>query len=74
MSKENADQRAFPVTNGGVVHPGLTKREFIAALAMQGLLANSVVVLPTGINDDKSFEQFSKASVKYADELLKQLE
>jgi len=47
---------------------GLTKREYFAAMAMQGLLSN-----PEQINTT-NFEWVAVHSVGYADELLKQLE
>jgi hypothetical protein len=64
---ENGKQMAFPgqLVNGEV-HIGLTKREYFAALAMQGLLANSDIVV--------SIEEITKESVRYADSLLKTLE
>ena len=52
-------------------HDGLTKREYFAAMALQGLLASPGTL-------DGSFEKnaktFSQASVILADELLKQLD
>lgn len=51
---------------------GLTKREYFAGLAMQGLLA-----LPdkgTFGSFDEAIEWMCEVSVKFADELLKQLE
>ena len=51
---------------------GLTKREHYAGLAMQGLLA-----LPdkgTFGSFDEAIEWMCEVSVKFADELLKQLE
>lgn len=53
-------------------YSGLTKREHYAGLAMQGLLA-----LPdkgTFGSFDEAIERICEASVKFADELLKQLE
>jgi hypothetical protein len=53
------------------VHPyeyaqerGLTKREYFAALAMQGMMAN---------NRDGSSQLFAELSVKMADALIKAL-
>ena len=46
---------------------GLTKREYFAGLAMQGILASSV-----GRSLSRTF--VATESVNYADELLKQLE
>ena len=51
---------------------GLTKREYFSVLAMQGLLA-----LPdkgTYSSFDEAIERICEVSVKFADELLKQLE
>ena len=51
---------------------GLSKREYFAGLAMQGLLA-----LPdkgTFASFDGAVERICEVSVKFADELLKQLE
>ena len=51
---------------------GLTKREYFSVLAMQGLLA-----LPdkgTYGSFDEAIERICEVSVKFADELLKQLE
>ena len=59
---ENGKQMAFPTKLvNGELHTGLTKREYFAAMAMQGYIA-------TG--------KGSSASdwVRYADELLKVLE
>ena len=53
-------------------YSGLTKREHYAGLAMQGLLA-----LPdkgTFASFDEAIEWMCEVSVKFADELLKQLE
>lgn len=74
---ENADKPISPVANeyGHLTHEmhhesnslsGLSKREYFAGLAMQGILAN---------NDEIPFaENIAKISIKFADELLKQLE
>ena len=45
---KNADNRAFPFTydNTTNVEPGLTKREYFAAMAMQGILANQKYEAP----------------------------
>lgn len=78
---KNSDQPAFPVTDemisrgyeysGESVFTGLTKREKIAAMAMQGILANTntisnVAYTPGG--------EVAKVSVAYADALLAELE
>lgn len=68
---KNRNQNAYPVTiedngNPSVTHLGLTKREYFAALAMQGLLACPDI--------SASREDIAEESVKQADELLKVLE
>lgn len=68
---ENKNQPVSPATihkvKGEEVEtvsfPGLSKREYFAGLAMQGLINN--------VNSDKFI---AEAAVKLADELLKQLE
>ena len=77
---KNGDKSAFPTeievhTAFGSTKRaeiGLTKREHYAGLAMQGLLA-----LPdkgTYGSFDEAIERICEVSVKFADELLKQLE
>ena len=67
--KTNPNESAFAKSafyhpEGGIDSPqsGLTKREYFAGLAMQGLLSEG----STG-----SFENIAKESVKFADELIK---
>lgn len=72
---KNKDQPVNPVTiqkeKGDdtviVTYPGLTKREYFAAMAMQGLLANKFTSV-------WEIEKVCLHSIMYADELLKQLE
>jgi len=67
--KESAFPASYPGLDGGTVtHYGLTKREYYAAKAMQGLstLAFSHVIV--------SPEWVAKASVDHADALIKALE
>jgi hypothetical protein len=84
---KNADKPVYPVHGGydgddprnHTIGGGLTKREYFAAMAMQGILAN-----PTETRENKSLlqaklidsslETVCKQSIRYADELLKQLE
>lgn len=63
----------FPAI-GGVNPIGLTKREYFAGLAMQGLLAAGNGV--TGENGDESTKStdIARGSVAYADALLAELE
>ena len=57
-------------------HPGLTKREKIAAMALQGLLASSEELRLKGEMRParKSSDMLCAAAIQMADELLKQLE
>lgn len=84
---KNADKPIYPTTSQKIneteffeynlpnkekQYSGLTKREYFSGLAMQGLLA-----LPdkgTFGSFDEAIEWICKVSVKFADELLKQLE
>jgi divalent metal cation (Fe/Co/Zn/Cd) transporter len=74
----NQDKPAFPVSkemceqkNEIEEYPyGLTKREYFAAMAMQGLLAAC-----TGLKISNAIlEKIPEASVKFSDALLKELE
>lgn len=64
---ENGKQPAFASTDGKTfANDGLTKREYFAALAMQGLMACPDI--------SGSREIIAEESVKQADALLKALE
>ena len=74
----NGNDSAFSkpafVSQQGVVDPpqeGLTKREYFAGLAMQGLLRNHLMI---DTMNEYSKDWISKHSILIADELLKQLE
>jgi len=67
---ENSKQSAFPrgfQDNQPLQTFGLTKREYFAGLAMQGLMANPHAI-------EWSEKQICMFSLTHADELLKQLE
>ena len=67
---KNADMPAFPVeetSNSESLSFGLTKREYFAAMAMQGLLTN-----PANFGGKK--ELLIKKAVEAADALLEELE
>lgn len=67
----NCDKPAMPVLEvGQQMHSGLTKREYLAGLAMQGLLANLASIRREGFRDSE-IEVFA---VMRADALLKELE
>lgn len=79
---KNGEQQAYPSTtkykDGNTeiidIQSGLTKREYFAGLAMQGILANPNV---GKIIDGERFVDkiaVSQSSVIIADEILKQLE
>lgn len=63
------NQYAFPIDLSRVVNDkmslGLTKREYFAAMAMQGILSNA-----SGLGEPEHWVRFA---VKYADALIKEL-
>ena len=61
----NGEQGAFAMldTNGSFTQYGLTKREYFAGLAMQGMAAS-----------DLTYEDIAHDSVKMADALLAELD
>jgi hypothetical protein len=69
---DNKNTPAFPVSEETTdridaevkIYSGLTKREYFAAMAMQGLMAN---------NFQSSFELFAVRAVKMADAILTEL-
>ena len=62
----NAHASAYPSVAGD---PGLTKREIFAAMAMQGIFANGVILERHGLAGD----DVAKAAVNAADALLARL-
>ena len=73
MSKAN--HSAFPmiVEREGLYATGLTKREYFAAMAMQGLLAGEVITR-FEIMEMSGKKTIATLAIDYADELLKELE
>lgn len=73
---ENSNQPAFP-PNAGWEHPevkGLTKREYFAGLALQGLLSNPGFIERFTVNDGYShWESICEESVELADMVLRKL-
>lgn len=72
---ENGQQPAFPSYNHArnlIENEGLSKRELIAAMAMQGLLASGEHNNPDmkNINEKRAISEYS---TQMADELLKSL-
>ncbi|HZI24821.1 MAG TPA: hypothetical protein VFD46_07085 [Chryseolinea sp.] len=73
----NSEQPAFPFSPSNEYdYIGMTKREYFAAMAMQGLLSNRNILRPNP--DSKEFEnqrlEFSRVCIEYADDLLSSLE
>lgn len=74
MTRKNGDLPAMPIEFNGFglyapeAHAGLSKREYFAALAMQGILSNGVDFT---LHDDKDV---AAAAVLHADLLLTELE
>ena len=68
MHIRNSAKPAWPQPSQGSQMPGLTKREYFAAMAMQGMFAFSA---PLGRLD---YKDCAEAAVKFADALLEQLE
>lgn len=64
------NEPAYPfVSEDGYPHVGLTKREYFAGLAMQGLLSNSSVIK----DNNGKLDNYGKAAVELADALLEAL-
>ncbi len=66
----SANEQAFPsgqIHSGGPYHIGLTKREYIAVMAMQGHISADQA-------NTRSAEAIAQWSVACADALLRQLE
>lgn len=63
----NGEQGAFATANNDSHQLGLTKREYFAGLAMQGLLANPDLT-------ELNIENLTVLAIEHTDELLKQLE
>ena len=61
---KNADEPAFP-TGQGVTNLGLSKREHFALECLRASLTNGTL---------SSMESLVRESIRYADEMLKQLE
>jgi hypothetical protein len=72
MNPEYAFPRPISIADSKLAHAqhGLTKREYFAAMAMQGILSNN-----NGIGAIETIAQVvASDSIAIADELLKQLE
>ena len=71
-SEQPAFQTAIGMSNSEIKQMGLTKREYFAGLAMQGIVSNSISIDNAG--PIGSYEKIAKRAVLIADNLLKQLE
>lgn len=67
---ENNHKPAFPAVEGNTAfyEPGLSKREYFAGLAMQGMLSNPQLNIET-----TSLEAIASDAVAHADALLTEL-
>lgn len=65
---KNLKQPAFPTFDGNGHYVGLTKLEYFAAIAMQGLCVSDFV------NGNYNETEIAEFAVRQAKELLKQLE
>ena len=65
---ENRDRVAFPIVGDAFddKHKGLTKREYFAAMALQGLIASDKIA-------STDIYTAAEYAIGFADELLKQL-
>lgn len=71
---ENGEQGAFPKRADGAPQTGLTKREYFAAMAMQGMLANLNGAMMKGGTKTLHPDHISEMSVIHADAVLKELD
>lgn len=64
----NSEQPAFPLTEFSSANGllGITKREYFAAMAMNGYMASSEYM--------STSEEIARIAIRTADELLRQLE
>lgn len=73
-TEPNNDAFSFGVPENGYSYHGLTKREYFAAMAMQGILANSTLTtILAGNNAMPAEGEVAKASLYQADELITEL-
>ena len=74
----NTDKPAFTILdpNGSYYETGLTKREYFAGLAMQGMLSNSELLktMFTHLEPKVHRAFLNLCAIEQADDLLKQLE
>lgn len=67
-TKNDSAYPEIQMAAGQIFHqPGLTKREYFAAMAMQGIIANN------HHGPDEYVKQAAREAVQYADALIEQL-
>lgn len=71
---KNGEQRAFPADAHTHTDGGLTKREYFAGLAMQGMLANLNGAMMKGGTKTLHPDHIAEMSVIHADAVLRELE
>lgn len=77
--KTNPNDSSFPwvdsVDGYTVNHGGLTKREYFAAMAMQGLIAadKQIEYGDHGFKREMNFSEISQAAIIHADFLIREL-
>lgn len=68
---ENGSGQAFPVEFGATLLVGLTKRDYFAAAALQGILANAQLeAAPLDSNPSKTLKGYSQMAYLFADAML----
>lgn len=70
----NGNEPMYPINGGGAISIGLTKREYFAGLAMQGMLANSYSDGVTQPLSTANAYQIAGMAIAQADALLAELE
>jgi len=73
MEKPNDGELAFPVSGESCWDPGMSLRAYLAAKAMQGLVAGITNLEANGIIENRP-QDVSELAVLYADTLLAELE
>lgn len=71
---ENGKKGAFPKRADGAPQTGLTKREYFAAMAMQGMLANLNGALLSGGTKTLHPNHIAEMSVIHANAVLAELD
>lgn len=69
----NANDPAFPILNGAPSYPGLTKREYFAAMAMQGFIHCNLHADNSDLSIKTLNEMLAQTSVIAADALIAEL-